>query len=43
MICTGPAAAALPLLTLLARRQPGVLVLDYLESLQLRVQVGPLA
>jgi hypothetical protein len=38
-----PAAAALPLLTLLARRQPGVLVLDYLESLQLRVQVGPLA
>ena len=34
-----PAAAALPLLQLLARRSPGTVVLDYLDGLQLSVQV----
>ena len=34
-----PAAAALPLLQLLARRTPGTVVLDYLDGLQLSVQV----
>ena len=38
-----PAAAALPLLQLLARGAGGTLVLDYLGSLQLRLQVEPAA
>jgi len=35
-----PAARALPLLALLARAQTGVVVLDYLDELALRVEVG---
>ncbi|KQP11850.1 beta-ketoacyl synthase chain length factor [Pseudorhodoferax sp. Leaf267] len=37
-----PAAAALPLLQLLARRSAGTLVLDYLDGLQVRVHVESL-
>lgn len=40
--CGIPAAAALPLAQLLARRAPGHVVLDYQDSLQLQVQAEPL-